>query len=60
MLSGALRERALHIRVAGWLLSLLYADAVLVSRLKLHVGDERPGATCSILTVLLQISKVDY
>ena len=73
-----------------WLLSLLYADAVLasgdeaeaeaevegkgaasrdvsarllaglVSRLKLHVGDERPGTTCFVLTVLLQISKVHY
>lgn len=32
--------------------------AVLVSRLELHVGDDRPGSTCSVLTVLLQISKV--
>ena len=32
--------------------------AALVARLQLHMGDERPGATCSVLTVLLQISKV--
>ena len=78
-------ERFVNVRCTfEWLLSLLYADAVLasgdepeaegkcapsrdvsarllavlVSRLKLHVGDERPGSTCSVLTVLLQISKV--